>query len=203
MTAARPAIFLDRDGTLAHEVGYVNHLSRFRLYPWSVDALRLINRSPYLAVVVTNQAGVARGYFPESLIHEVHAAMGEAVEAGGARLDGVYYCPHHPRAGQPPYRRDCDCRKPRPGLLRRAAADLGIDLARSWVVGDRYGDVQLAWAVGARGALLRTGYGAGEILHHGSAWPRPPDLVAENALVAVTRILADADDRDDRRDPAL
>ena len=124
----KPAIFMDRDGTLCHEVGYVNHLGRFRLYPYAVDAVRLVNRSGFLAVVVTNQAGVARGYFPESLVHEVHAAMRAAMEAGGARLDGVYVCVHHPSAGEPPYRKDCDCRKPRPGLLRQAEADLGIDL---------------------------------------------------------------------------
>jgi D-glycero-D-manno-heptose 1,7-bisphosphate phosphatase len=187
---ARPAIFLDRDGTLAHEVGYVNHPSRFRLYPWAVDTVRLINRGGLLAVVVTNQAGVARGYFPESQILEVHAMMRAAVEAGGGRLDGVYYCPHHPEVGEPPYRMDCDCRKPRPGLLRKAAAELGADLARSWVVGDRHGDLALAWSVGARGALVKTGYGLGELVHLASRWPRPADLVAEHALDAVERILA-------------
>src|SRR5512147_2747124 len=102
---------MDRDGTLSHEVGYVNHLSRFRLYPWAVEAVRLVNRSGFLAVVVTNQAGVARGYFPESLVHEVHGLLHSAMDAGGVRLDGVYYCPHHPSAGEPPYRKDCDCRK--------------------------------------------------------------------------------------------
>jgi D-glycero-D-manno-heptose 1,7-bisphosphate phosphatase len=190
MTASRPAIFLDRDGTLAHEVGYVNHLSRFRLYPFAVDAVRLINRAGLLAVVVTNQAGVARGYFPESTIHEVHAALRAAMEAGGARLDGIYYCPHHPDVGEPPYRLDCQCRKPRPGLLHRAASELGADLARSFVVGDRHADLALAWSVGARGVLVKTGYGLGELVHLAPGWPRPPDLVAEHALDAVERVLA-------------
>jgi D-glycero-D-manno-heptose 1,7-bisphosphate phosphatase len=188
--SGRPAIFLDRDGTLAHEVGYVNHPSRFRLYPWAVDTVRLINRGGLLAVVVTNQAGVARGYFPESQIVEVHEMMRAAMEAGGARLDGVYYCPHHPEVGEPSYRLDCDCRKPRPGLLRKAAAELGADLERSWVVGDRHGDLALAWSVGARGALVKTGYGLGELVHLAPRWPRPADLTAEHALDAVERILA-------------
>jgi D-glycero-D-manno-heptose 1,7-bisphosphate phosphatase len=139
---------------------------------------------------VTNQAGVARGYFPESLIGEVHAHLNAAMEAGGARLDGIYYCPHHPSAGEPPYRQDCGCRKPKPGLVRRAASELGVDLDRSWVVGDRDADVELARSVGARSALVKTGYGRGELLWHAPSWPRPPDLVAEHLLEAVERILA-------------
>ena len=185
----RPAIFMDRDGTLSHEVGYVNHPSRFELFPWSIDAVRLVNRAGWAAVVVTNQAGVARGYFPEAVIHEVHAGMNAAMQAGGARFDGVYFCPHHPSVGEPPYRLDCDCRKPRPGLLKRAAAELDVDLARSWVVGDRHGDLQLAWNVGAKGALVKSGYGLGEWTYHAPAWRRPPELVAEQLLDAVTRIL--------------
>jgi D-glycero-D-manno-heptose 1,7-bisphosphate phosphatase len=188
-TPGRPAIFLDRDGTLSHEVGYVNHLSRFRLYAFTVDAVRLINRSPYLAVVITNQAGVARGYFPESLVKDVHASLFRSLEAGGARLDGLYYCPHHPSAGQPPYRLDCDCRKPRTGLLKQAAADLGIDLARSWMVGDRSGDIELAHRAGARAVLVRTGYGRGELEHHAAGWKHSPTFVAEHVLEAVERIL--------------
>lgn len=188
----RPAIFIDRDGTLADEVGYVNHLSRFRLFPYSVEAVRLVNRSGWLAVLVTNQAGVARGYFPESLVHEVHAFLRSTLEAGGARLDGIYYCPHHP-AGGPPYGIDCDCRKPRPGLLRRAATELGIDLARSCVIGDRLGDLQLAWSVGARGVLVKSGYGLGELTYHAASWPRQPDLVAETLFEAVARILRETE----------
>ena len=109
---------------------------------------------------------------------------------GGARLDAVYACLHHPSVGEPPYRSDCDCRKPRPGLLRRAEAELGADLSRSWVIGDRHSDLQLAWNVGARGALVKTGYGLGELTHLAPSWSRPPDLVAENLLEAVERILA-------------
>ena len=183
---------MDRDGTLSHEVGYVNHASRFRLYPWAVDAVRLANRSGLLAVVVTNQAGVARGYFPEAVIHEVHAALAVAMRAGGARVDGIYYCPHHPTAGEPPYRRDCDCRKPKPGLVERAVAELDIDLGRSFVIGDRLGDLELAWRVGARSVLVRSGYGLGELTYHAASWPRQPDLVAENVLEAVERIVAGA-----------
>ncbi len=186
----RPAIFMDRDGTLSHEVGYVNHLSRFRLFSWTVDAVRLINRSGFLAVVVTNQAGVARGYFPESLIHDVHASLEASMAAGGARLDAVYFCPHHPSVGEAPYRLDCDCRKPRPGLLKRAERELGADLRRSWVIGDRLGDLQLAWSVGARAALVKTGYGLGEWERDVPGLARKPDLVAENVFEAVARIVA-------------
>lgn len=197
MTSAplRRAIFIDRDGTLSEEVGYVNHLSRFRLFPFAVEAVRLINRSPFLAVLVTNQAGVARGYFAESLIDEVHGRIAQEMEAGGARLDAVYFCPHHPTAGEAPYRQECDCRKPRPGLLHRAAGSLGIDLASSFVVGDRLGDLELAWSVGATGVLVRTGYGRGELEHHAPSWPRGPDIVADHLLEAVVTILAAAEER--------
>ena len=190
----RPAIFFDRDGTLSYEVGYVNHLSRFRLLPYAVDAVRLVNSSGRLAILVTNQAGVARGYFPESLIPVVHGHVRSAMEAGGAHLDGIYVCVHHPSVGAPPYRQDCDCRKPRPGLLRQAEKDLGADLARSWVIGDRHGDLAVAWAAGARAALVKTGYGLGELTWNAAQWPRAPDLVAENVLEAVERILSAYED---------
>ena len=187
---SRPAIFMDRDGTLSHEIGYVNHASRFRLFAYAVDAVRLVNRSGYLAVLVTNQAGVARGYFPESVVHEVHAGLQAAMDAGGARLDGLYACLHHPTVGDPPYRQDCDCRKPRPGMLLRAQAELDVDLARSWVIGDRHGDLQVAWNAGARAALVKSGYGLGEWAWHAPTWPRQPELVAEHLLEAVERIVA-------------
>ena len=189
MSEGRRAVFIDRDGTISEEVGYVNHPSRYRVFPYAAEAVRLLNERGWLAVLVTNQAGVARGYFAEDLISEVHTALARELERGGARLDAVYYCPHHPAVGEPPYRQDCDCRKPRPGLVRRAAAELGVDLARSWMVGDRFGDVELARAAGVRSAFVLTGYGRGELEHQSQAWPHRPDLVAEDLLGAVREIL--------------
>jgi D-glycero-D-manno-heptose 1,7-bisphosphate phosphatase len=187
----RKAVLIDRDGTLSHEVGYINHLSRFQLYPFAAEAVRMLNDAGLLAIVVTNQAGVAHGYFPEALISEVHERLSEAMRKGGARLDGIYYCPHHPSAGEPPYRADCECRKPKPGLALRAARELDLDLARSWVVGDKPADLELAWNVGARAALVKTGYGAGELLYNRSRFRKQPDLVAEDLLEAVRWIVED------------
>ena len=189
---ARPAIFMDRDGTLSHEVGYVNHPSRFRLYPWTLAAVRAINRASWLAVVVTNQAGVARGYFPESAFDEVQGRLRGEVEAGGGRFDAVYACLHHPSVGEPPYRQECDCRKPKPGMLLRAARELDVELGRSYVIGDREGDLKLAWSVGARAVLVKTGYGRGELRFNAPQWQRQPDLVAEHLLEAVERICGEA-----------
>jgi D-glycero-D-manno-heptose 1,7-bisphosphate phosphatase len=189
MDKTRRAVFIDRDGTISEEVGYVNHVSRYRVFPFAAEAVRLLNEAGWLAVLVTNQAGVARGYFREDLIGEVHALLAAELERGGARLDAVYYCPHHPSVGEPPYRFDCDCRKPRPGLIRRAADELGLDLAVSWMVGDRYSDVELARNAGVRAAFVLTGYGRGELEHQSQLWPRRPDLVAENLLEAVREII--------------
>lgn len=172
----RPAVFLDRDGTLIEDVGYLDRLERLRLYPWTIEAVRLINRAGYAVVVVTNQAGVARGLIEERVVHDVHDVLDRQLEAAGARVDGWYYCPHEPDAPIPAYRRDCDCRKPKPGLVRRAAADLRLDLARSIVIGDRWTDVQLGAAVGSRAIMVETGYGA-------SQKRRQPPGIAADAIV--------------------
>src|SRR5436309_1180367 len=124
---SRRAIFIDRDGTISEEVGYVNHPTRYRVFPFAPQAVKLINEAGWLAVLVTNQAGVARGYFKEDLIQLVHHQLSQELARGGARLDAIYYCPHHPAVGEPPYRTDCDCRKPKPGLIKRAAAELDIN----------------------------------------------------------------------------
>ncbi|MDX6614073.1 MAG: D-glycero-D-manno-heptose 1,7-bisphosphate phosphatase [Blastocatellia bacterium] len=182
------AVFIDRDGTISEEVGYVNHPTRFRLLPHSAEAIRTLNQEGWLAILVTNQAGVARGYFSEDLIHEVHERLVSELEQEGARLDGIYYCPHHPTVGEPPYRLDCDCRKPKPGLINRAAAELDIKLDESWMVGDRFGDVQLARNAGVNSAFVLTGYGRGEWEHQRRAWPSQPEIVAEDLLEAVQQI---------------
>ena len=158
----QPAVFLDRDGTIMDDPGYVHRVEDVAIYPWSADALRLLKRAGFAIVVITNQSGVARGLYPESAVHTVHAHLAEALARGGATVDGWYHCPHHADAVDEAYRLDCDCRKPKPGMLTRAAAEHGLDLARSVVVGDRWSDVAVARAVGAGGVLVRTGAGAQE-----------------------------------------
>ena len=186
----RRAVFIDRDGTLSEEVGYINHPSRFRLFPYAAAAIKHLNDNDWLAIVTTNQAGVARGYFSEEMIANVHDAMTKELESNGARLDAIYYCAHHPTVGEPPYRVDCDCRKPKPGLVSRAARDLRVNLNESWMVGDRYSDVELARNAGVKSAFVLSGYGRGEWEHQRATWIHQPDLVAENLLEAVERIVA-------------
>jgi D-glycero-D-manno-heptose 1,7-bisphosphate phosphatase len=186
----RRAIFMDRDGTICDEVGYVNHASRSRLLPNSLEAIRLVNQAGYLAIVATNQSGVARGLFDQSLVDEVHRQLAERVAAGGGRLDALYYCPHHPREGQPPYRAECDCRKPRPGMLLRAAREHGIDLAASWMVGDSLVDLEAGVAAGAGVVHVLTGYGRGLVEHQPQRFRVRAQHTALDLLDAVRWILA-------------
>jgi D-glycero-D-manno-heptose 1,7-bisphosphate phosphatase len=186
----RAAVFVDRDGCLTEEVGYVNHVSRIRLLPRAADAIRRLNGAGVPAIMVTNQAGIARGYFTEALLHAAHAEMVRQLAAAGARLDGLYVCLHHPDEGEPPYRMNCDCRKPRPGLLQRAARELRLDLAGSVMVGDKISDVAVGQSVGAAGVLVLTGYGRGEWEHQRAQWTSKPDHVAEDLLDAVDWALA-------------
>ncbi len=186
------AVFIDRDGTISEEVGYINHPSRLRLFPYSGRAIKLLNDAAWLAVVITNQAGVARGYFSEDMIQIVHDQLNRELKDNGAQLDGIYYCAHHPSVGEPPYRLDCDCRKPRPGLVRRAAEELHINLDESWMIGDRYSDVELARNAGISAAFVLSGYGRGEWEHQRGAWLHNPDLVSENLLEAVEKIITGA-----------
>jgi D-glycero-D-manno-heptose 1,7-bisphosphate phosphatase len=186
---SRGAVFLDRDGTICEEVGYVNHLSRSRLLPRSAEAIRLINQSGALAVVTTNQSGVARGYFSRDLVEAVHAQLRSAVESSGARLDAIYYCPHHPTEGSPPWRAECDCRKPRPGMIERATREHRIDLQHSWVVGDGVVDIEAGAALGVPGVLVLTGYGRGLVEHQRHRFKTEPVHVAEDLLEAVRFIL--------------
>jgi D-glycero-D-manno-heptose 1,7-bisphosphate phosphatase len=184
----RKAVFIDRDGTLNEDIGYVSRPEELALYPWSAEAVRLINQSGLLAVVITNQSGIARGMYTEEILAEIHSRMIRELALQGARVDAVYYCPHHPEIGSRRYRLECECRKPQPGLLNAAARDHDIDLARSFVIGDKASDIKLAERTGARAALVLTGFGR-ETLAHPERWPCTPDVVAENVLEAVRRIL--------------
>lgn len=182
-----PAVFLDRDGTINLDAGYIDRLERLELYPFAIDAIRLFRRAGYLVVVITNQAGVAQGLYGEDFVETVAQFLSERARLGNTEIDGHYYCPHSPDAVVERYRVDCDCRKPKAGMARRAAQELGIDLSRSVVIGDRWRDLAVARAVGARGVLVKTGYGATEAL-------RPPpgmwaDAVCEDLIGAAVWLL--------------
>jgi D-glycero-D-manno-heptose 1,7-bisphosphate phosphatase len=182
-----PAVFLDRDGTLIEDVGYLKSLDEVALFPWTIDTVRSLNRAGLPVVVITNQAGVARGMFDEAFVAGTHRHLSALLEKGGARIDAYYYCPHHPDGKVESYARACDCRKPGRGLVDRAARDLGLDPARSFVVGDTWLDVGLGRAVGAKSILVRTG--------GGKWWEARPhatvtaDVIVDNLAAAASWIL--------------
>jgi D-glycero-D-manno-heptose 1,7-bisphosphate phosphatase len=183
----RPAVFLDRDGTLIEDVGYLDRLDQMTVFPWTVDVIRAFNRAGLAVVVVTNQSGIAKGLFTEAFVEETHRQLSARLAAGGARIDAYYYCPHHPDGVVDAYRQRCDCRKPASGLVDRAVRDLDLDPARSFVVGDKWLDIGLARAAGARGILVRSGTGAAE-----EARPQPDvsaDAIVDSLAAAASWIL--------------
>lgn len=189
ITHLRSAVFLDRDGTLCEEVGYVNHIDRLALYPWATEAIRKLNQAGIPVLVATNQSGVARGYFSESLVREVHKRIAQELARGRAHVDAFYYCPHHPDASIKAYRKNCMCRKPLTGMMQEAAERFGIDIKSSFVVGDSTRDMEMGFNSGARTVLVLTGYGKGNYEYHRHMWRRQPDMIAENLLDAVEKIL--------------
>ena len=186
-SALRPAIFLDRDGTLNVDVGYLHAIEQLKLYPWTGDALRLLKRAGYLLVVVSNQAGIAQGMIAPGFVEEAHAEMLRRVRDSGGDLDALYYCPHHPRGAVKELATDCRCRKPRPGMIEDAARDLGIDVSRSWTVGDKWLDVQLGQAAGTRSILVRTGWGADQEKQRPER--QTVDAICDNLIHATSIIL--------------
>lgn len=178
------AVFLDRDGTINEQMGYINHLSRLVLLPQTIPAIRRLNQAGLKVVAVTNQSGAARGYFPVSLVAEVHAHLENLLAASGAHLDGIYACLHGPDEG-------CACRKPKPGLIRQAARELDLELARSYLVGDRLLDVQTAAQAGVKGILVLTGYGRGEYEYLAPTSQVKPAYVATDLLDAADWIIKD------------
>jgi histidinol-phosphate phosphatase family protein len=181
VTGGRPAVLLDRDGTIIVEHDYLSDPARVELETGAAEGLRRLSGAGWMLVVLTNQSGIARGYFDRAAAERVNGRVAELLAAHGVAIAGWYICPHGPDDG-------CDCRKPLPGLALRAAEDLGIDLGRSWMIGDKKSDVLLADAVGATGLLVETGH-AGSAL----AWAREtkrtilPDLraAAETILAAA------------------
>ena len=175
------AVFLDRDGTISEEVGYIYHAGLYKVFSWSGPAIRKINEHGMKAIVITNQSGVGRGYFDEGSVEEVHDILRGELAVHNAKLDAIYTCTHHPEAG-------CDCRKPNSGMLLKARDEMNIDLTQSFVIGDKYLDVETAHNVGAKGILVLTGYGREEREKHKSS-RRQPDLIADNLMDAVDAIL--------------
>jgi D-glycero-D-manno-heptose 1,7-bisphosphate phosphatase len=181
------AVFTDRDGVINEEVEYLSDPGQLRLIPDAARAIRQLNLLAVPVIVITNQAGIARGYFSEAEVTAVHDRLAQLLDQEGARIDRFYYCPHHPSAGQPPYQANCECRKPNPGLLLQAAADFSLDLTRCYIVGDQFSDIEAGWRAGCQAILVQTGYGA-QVLRE---WPAAgrPDYVAQNLAYAVEWIL--------------
>lgn len=191
VTGKYRAVFLDRDGTINEEMGYLDSLEKLKLLAPSFAAIRRINESGMKAVVITNQSGVAKGYFGENLVRQVHDAIQEMLHEKGARVDRFYYCPHHPTDGKGDYVKSCECRKPEAGMLIRASREMDIDLSRSYLVGDTAKDIETAKKVGAKGILVKTGYGQQSIASGLETAGVTPDYIAEDILDAVTWIMKD------------
>jgi D-glycero-D-manno-heptose 1,7-bisphosphate phosphatase len=188
------AVFLDRDGTINEEVGYLDSLDKLKVIPSAYEAIRLINESGMKAVVISNQAGVARGLFTEDFVKITNEHLQTALRQKGAYIDNFYYCPHHPTEGIGIYLQQCNCRKPAPGMLFNAAQELNIDLTRSYLVGDTFRDMIAAKKAGVKGILVKTGYGQDFLQDDGpdrETAGAKPDFIAADILEAVKWILKD------------
>ncbi|MBS1998895.1 MAG: HAD family hydrolase [Cyanobacteria bacterium SZAS LIN-2] len=189
---ARPVVFFDRDGTINVEAGYIRRVEDLNLIEGAGEAIARLNKAGVLCVLTTNQTGAARGYYPESHIHDLHARLTSLLAGHGAKLDAIYYCPHlSPEEGGEvaPYNIACNCRKPMPGMIEQAVAEIpDLDMSRAFVVGDKSTDVELARNSKVKGVLVETGYGqrvqAGEY-----QWPVQPDFQASSIVQAAEWIL--------------
>jgi D-glycero-D-manno-heptose 1,7-bisphosphate phosphatase len=182
---ARRAVFLDRDGTINVEKEYLHRVEDFEFIPVAPQAVRLLNDAGFLVIVVTNQSGIARGYYDETALEMLHGHMERELARFGAAVDACYFCPHHPQHGIGDYRQECACRKPLPGMLHQAAADLGIDLSASYIIGDKLADVEAGLKAGCRPLLVRTGYGRAEEAALPEGVPAYDDiLAATRAIIA-------------------
>jgi len=183
----RPAAFLDRDGTLISDRGYICSFKQVRIFPFAAEALRRLREAGVVTVLVTNQSAVARGICTQDQIESLHARLRETLAGELAFIDAVYWCPCHPRGRVPEFSRESDMRKPLPGMLLQAARDMDLDLSASLMVGDKPSDIAAGKAAGCTAALVRTGYGAEA--EKAGPWNPRPDMVADDLLEAVTRWL--------------
>jgi D-glycero-D-manno-heptose 1,7-bisphosphate phosphatase len=184
----KPAVFIDRDGTILDELGYVVPGSEITIYAFSAPAIVKLNGAGFPVVVITNQGGIALGMYDHAFVDKTHADLANTLKRDGAEIAAWYYCPHHPEGKVPQFTQVCDCRKPGTRMLEAAAIELGLDLKRSWVVGDQWRDIELARRAGARGILVRTGYGAGLEADWPRDVPRPP-VVCDDLMAAAEHII--------------
>jgi D-glycero-D-manno-heptose 1,7-bisphosphate phosphatase len=181
----RRAIFLDRDGTINVEREFLHRPAEFEFIPGAPQAIRLLNDAGFLVIVVTNQSGVARGYYDESAIIRLHRHLDAELARFGAAIDGYYFCPHHPEYSTGSHGKSCACRKPQAGMLLKAANDFPLDLASSYLIGDKLADVEAGLNAGCRPILVRTGYGAAE------SAKLPADIAVYDDLLTAVRAIVD------------
>ncbi len=184
------AVFIDRDGTFNVLGNYINKVEDFDLIPGADKAVKLARDAGFLVIIVTNQAGVARGYYTEEDVVVFHKNIQEVLEKFGTKIDAFYYCPYHPTKGIGKYLKDDDCRKPKPGMLLTAAKEHNIDLENSYMIGDNIGDVQAGQAAGCKSIMVRTGYG-NEHQFKLDELEKPLDQVCEDLISAVEWILTE------------
>jgi len=179
------AVFLDRDGTIIEDVGYLNNPNDIKFIPGSIEAIKQLNKTGYKVIVITNQSGVARGLIAEDMLQTIDKTMQKHILSGGAHLDAIYYCPHHPEHGVYPYKQACECRKPHPGLIKRARRDLNIDLSQAFMIGDKVSDIEAGKRAGTKTIFVTTGRGPEEK----PKLKEKPDHIAENLNQAVDWLL--------------
>jgi len=189
MRQRNKAAFIDRDGNLIHEVGYISSLKKVKFYSRSIEALKLLKDNGYKVIVVTNQSGVARGYITEAFVKNVHTHIDGLLKKYGLKIDAYYYCPHHAKkAVLKKYLKDCDCRKPKTGMIKAAQKKFNIDLKKSFVIGDKLTDVHLGKNAKMKTALVMTGYGREEKKLIKSEYDKP-DIMAKDFYQAVKQLL--------------
>lgn len=188
-TEQHPAVFLDRDGTLIEEVGYIDTPDKIQLIDGAIKAIKLFNKMGFKTIIVSNQSGVARGYFNEDTVKMINDKVIKLFDDQGAILNSIYYCPHHPEYGNEIYKKDCECRKPKPGMILKAVNEYKIDLSKSIIVGDKYSDVLTGKNLNLFSILVLTGFGKKEdkIIKSHKLNPKP-DLIVEDIYQATLHI---------------
>jgi D-glycero-D-manno-heptose 1,7-bisphosphate phosphatase len=185
MSGKSKAVFLDRDGTIIEDSGYINSPDQIKFIPGSIEAIKQLNQAGYKVVIISNQAGVARGLLSENMLQTIDKLIHRQVLSGGGHIDASYYCPHHPEHGAYPYKQVCECRKPHPGLIKRAVRDKNLELSGSFMVGDKSSDVETGKSAGVQTVFVRTGHGQAEE----KKLKEKPDHRADNLAEAVRWIL--------------